>query len=327
MLTFVYTTCRKVPKFEWFLDSLYNQVVEEKFDASKIEIIVVDFELQYDESRRDAIKEIVKDRFKFKHVEPMPSPWQGKYRLPSRDCFSASLARNTGVCYATNDYIYFIDDLCVLQPGSFKHMIEYASQKIVVAFGYKKVWDLEVENGVIIHKREEPSGLDSRWNQGADFRRIGGSQLFGYSGSPLSVFLSVNGYDEICNSIAGEDYHYAMRVEKLSVPIYYSKKVVFYESENLADQGNVFLRRDPVMSEEMYKNSMVKYQIPARWVPSAKYDVSHLILDMLIRNKSWTEGNNYNLTDLRKHIQSGGKFSTSFDSDIKTLDGVYIRDL
>lgn len=323
MITFVYTSCRKEPKFEWFVDSLYNQVIEEKFDISKIEIIMVDFEVQYDESRLQTMKNVVKDRFKFTHVPSMPSPWQGKNRLTSKNCFSASLARNTGICYASFDYVFFIDDLCVLEPGSFKYMVEYAEKKIIVAFGYKKVWDLEVENGIIVGKRETPGGTDFRLNQGDAFRKIGGSQLYGYSGSPLSVLLSVNGYDEICNSIGGEDYHYGMRIEKLSIPIYYSKHVMFNESENLADQGNVFLRRDPLISKEEYDALMKKYNIQYRWDPNGRTDISHLVLDMLTRNKSWTEGNNYTLVDLRnKKI-----FETSFSNDIKTLDGVYLRDL
>jgi glycosyltransferase involved in cell wall biosynthesis len=323
MISFIYTTCRKNPKLEWFIDSLYNQAVEEKYDISNIEIVIVDFELQYDETRKDLVKKIINDRFKFVHVEPMPSPWQGKYRLTGRDCFSASLARNTGVCYVSNSYVFFIDDLSVLEPGSFKHMIEYANKNIVVAFAYKKVWDLEVESGIIAHKRETPGGTDSRWNQGEDFRRIGGSQLFGYSASPLSVLLSVNCYDEICNSIGGEDYHYGMRLEKLNIPIFYSKKVVFNESENLADQGNVFLRRDPLLENDHYSALLKKYDVTHRWVPNARTDISHFVLDLLTRNKSWTEGNTYTVTDLRRTKN----FNTSFDATIKTLDGVLLSDL
>ena len=323
MLSFVYTTCRKDPKFEWFIDSLYNQVTEQAFDTSKIEIVMVDFELQYDESRIEMMKEIVKDRFQFTHVAPMPSPWQGKYRLTSRDCFSASLARNTGICYVSNPYVFFIDDLCVLEPGSFKHMLHYAKQNIVIAFAYKKVWDLKVENGNIINKRETEAGIDSRWNQGDSFRQIGGSQLFGYSGSPLSVLLTVNGYDEICNSIGGEDYHYGMRIEKINIPIYYSKNVIFYESENLADQGNVFLRRDPLLETEHYSSLLHQYGASHRWIPNARTDISHFVLDLLKRNKSWTEGNNYNLTDLRRTKM----FLVEFDPKLKTLDGVFLKDL
>jgi hypothetical protein len=202
-------------------------------------------------------------------------------------------------------------------------MVEYAQQNIVVAFAYKKVWDLEVDNGNITNKRETQAGTDSRWNQGPEFRRIGGSQLFGYSGSPLSVLISVNGYDEICNSIGGEDYHYGMRIEKLNIPIFYSRNVIFYESEDLSDQGNVFLRRDPLLETDVYSNLLKKYGAAQRWVPNARTDISHFVLDLLTRNKSWTEGNNYNLVELRKTKQ----FTTTFDPDLKTLDGVYLRDL
>ena len=327
MITFVYTTCRKDPKFQWFVDSLYNEVTAESFDSSKLQIVLVDFELQYDESRKDTMKAIIDNRFEFIHVSSKPSPWQGKYRVTSKDCFSASLARNTGICYAKHSYVVFVDDLSVLSPGSFKNIVEYSKEQLIVAFSYKKVWDLEVEHGAIKYKREEPSGLDSRWNQGSDFRKIGGSQLFGYSASPLSVLLSVNGYDEICNSIGGEDYHYGMRIEKLSIPISYSKHVLFYESEDHADQGNVFLRRDPLMSTDEYTLLMKRYEIPQRWNQDATTDVSHLVLDMLIRNKSWTEGNDYHLTDVRNKIQRGGTFDTSFNPYLKTLDGVFLRDL
>lgn len=323
MLSFVYTTCRKNPKFEWFVDSLYDQVLQENYDISKIEIVMVDFELQYDESRRDTMKQIINNRFHFTHVQPMPSPWQGKHRLTSRDCFSASLARNTGICYVAGSYVFFIDDLSVLQPGSFKHMIEYANQNIIVAFAYKKVWELEVDHGNIIHKRETAGGIDSRWNQGDEFRRIGGSQLFGYSASPLSVLLSVNGYDEICNSIGGEDYHYGMRIEKLNIPIFYSRKVVFYESEDLADQGNVFMRRDPLLEPKEYSILLQKYGVGRRMVENGRTDISHFVLDLLTRNKSWTEGNHYTLTDLRRTKA----FLSTFDSNMKTLDGVYLREL
>ncbi len=44
MLTFIYSTCRKEPKFEWFVDSLHNQVVDCKLDANKIQIVMVDFD-------------------------------------------------------------------------------------------------------------------------------------------------------------------------------------------------------------------------------------------------------------------------------------------
>ena len=328
MISFVYTTCRKNPKLEWFVDSLYNQVIEEKFDCSKIEIVVVDFELQYDQTRIDFVKKVINDRFKFLHVAPMPSQWQGKYRITSRDCFSASLARNTGVCYVTHPYIFFIDDLSVLEPGSFKHMVDYVNKNIVVAFGYKKVWELQVENGNIINKRETPAGTDSRIYQGEKFRRIGGTQLYGYNGTPLECILRINGFDEKHNSVGYEDLDYGHRLEKCNIPIYYSSDVLFYESEELADQGNSFLRRDPLLTKEHYEELMKKFNVPKRLDPNARTDISHLFVDMLLmRDKSWTEGNDYTLIDLRKTVKEGGEINIPFDTNAKTLDGIYLREL
>jgi hypothetical protein len=151
--------------------------------------------------------------------------------------------------------------------------------------------------------------------------------VFGYSASPLSVILQVNGYDEICNTMGGEDYHYGMRLEKLGIPIYYNRNVVFYESEELADQCNVFLRRNPLLTKEKYHELMTKYNITKRWVPDARYDLVTLVLDMLTRNKPWAEGNAYILSELRTYIQNGGTFNNVFDRDTKSIEGLYYRDL
>lgn len=322
MISFIYITCRNEPKLEWFVDSLCNQK-----DDTPIQLVVVDYALQFDETRKELFSKIVRERLDFIHIPSKPNPVQGKYRLTSKNYFSAGSARNTGTCYAKYDYLVFVDDTSIMEEGSFNELVNCAKQKIIVSFGYKKLWEMVVENGKRLSSRSEQSGIDSRWNQGDQFRRIGGSQLFGYSASPLSVILQVNGYDEICNTMGGEDYHYGMRVEKLNIPIYYNRKVVFYESEDLADQGDVFTRRDPLLTKEHYEELMAKYNILSRWVPDAQYDLTHLILDMLLRNKSWTEGNTFTLSDLRNHIQSGGDFNNEFDPDMKTVEGLYYRDL
>jgi hypothetical protein len=51
------------------------------------------------------------------------------------------------------------------------------------------------------------------------------------------------------------------------------------------------------------------------------------VLDLLTRDKTWTEGNDYNLAELRKTIQNGDAFLNTFDQDIKTIEGVLLRDL
>ena len=323
MITFIYITCRKNPKLEWFVDSLCNQK-----DDTPIQLVIVDYDLQFDETRRELFSKIVRNRLDFVHVSSKPNPVQGKYRLTSINYFSAGSARNTGICYAKYDYLVFIDDTSIMKEGSFSEILKCANEKIIVSFGYKKVRAMVIEDGKFISGRFDEHGTDSRWNQGLEFRKISGSQLFGYSASPLSVILSVNGYDEICNTMGGEDYHYGVRVEKLNIPIYYNRNVTFYESEDFANQaGCLFLRRDPVFNKEKYEAMMVIYNVSKRWVEDGAYDLTHLILDMLLRDKSWTEGNNYNLAELRDKIQKGGEFESKFDPDMKSVEGLYLRDL
>jgi hypothetical protein len=72
---------------------------------------------------------------------------------------------------------------------------------------------------------------------------------------------------------------------------------------------------------------MKKYNVLNRWVPDGITNLSHFILDLLTRNKSWAEGNDYNLTDLRNKILAGGEFNKIFDPNIKSLEGLFLRDL
>jgi hypothetical protein len=194
-----------------------------------------------------------------------------------------------------------------------------------VGFSYRKVPELSVVNGNIKSVREVSHGIDTRNNLG-EFTQISGSSLFGYSASPLSVVLSVNGYDEIHNTIPGEDYNYGLRVERNGNKIYYSKHVLFYETEYIP--GEVcFWRRDPLLTADEYSELMKKFSIAKRWDPNGRTDVSHLLLDMLTRDKTWTEGNDYNLSELRSQILEGGSFQDVFDPDMRTIEGILLRDL
>ena len=329
MISFIYITCRKYPKLEWFIDALYNQASEIKFDINKIQIVIVDDVLQYDENncRKDMINKIINNRFDYIHIPPKPSNIQGKYKLTKINYHACSIPRNTGICYAKHNYIAFIDDLSTLEESSFKEIIKCATSNIVVGFGYKKVYNLSVINGKIITKTEHEGGIDSRLKIGKNYRKISGSQLYGYNAAPLSVILKVNGYDEFCNTMGGEDYHYGMRIDKLNIPIYFNGNVIFYESEEISNEENVFIRRDPLLTKEVYINLMTKFNISKRYDINGRYDLSHFVLDSLTRDKSWTEGNDYNLAELRNKIQNGGEFNNTFDPNAKTIEGLFIKDL
>jgi hypothetical protein len=205
-------------------------------------------------------------------------------------------------------------------------MVEYARRNIVVAFSYKKVLELEVTDGHVVSVNERQGGIDCRIQLFKDsFTQISGSSLYGYSASPLDVVLRVNGYDEIHNSMGGEDYNYGIRVERSGTPVYYSKDVLFYETEDIVDEVR-FHKRDPLLSKDDYHLLMDKYGITTRR-DEGRTDISHFLLDLLTRGKSWTEGNDYNLAELRTKILDGGSFQDVFDPEMKTIEGVFLRDL
>ena len=87
-------------------------------------------------------------------------------------------------------------------------------------------------------RRAGPSrpGIDSRWPIGGDahWSALAGSRLFGCSfGAPLALLLEVNGFDELCDPIGGEDYHLGIRLEWAGTPLYYSRRMLTMESEEL----------------------------------------------------------------------------------------------
>jgi hypothetical protein len=314
--------------FHWFVDSLFIQANECNFDTSKIQIVIVDFELQYDSTRIEMVKKIINNRFDYTHVESKPSPYQGKHRLTSCDFFAASNARNTGVCYAKNNYVVFVDDLCILTHMSFLTIIECANRNIVVGFAYKKVLDMEIDNGILInHGRvvEEDHRLSLEPRE--EFRIIEGQQVYGYNACPLEVILKVNGYDEISNMVGQEDCNFGSRISKAGYDIYYARNVLFYESENHVYIDNIFKKREIVLEEDHYKQIMNEYNIPERWYSGNSYHTVHIQHDLLKKDTYWTHGNDFNLRELRDKILEGGKFSCEFPEDAKSIDGIFLKDL
>lgn len=324
-ISFIYSTMRTDPKFEWFIDSLYNQANEINFDIKNIQIIIVDYELQYNDARINMFKNIINNRFEYIHVPPKPCSYQGLHKLTKQNYFCASIARNTGVVYTKFSYLAFIDDLSVMGNHSFKHIVNCAKQNIVCAFAYRKVYDLIVENGYIYNRRETEDGMDHREKQmfenQNDIKKISGYQLYGYAASPLEIILKVNGYDEICNSIGYEDFHYGVRCEKLC-PIYYCNKVLFFE---MYDTDCNFIRRNPILDACHYEKLLKKYNITRRVVPDGTTDLSNLILDLSTRDKYISVGNNYNLENIR--ITKDYSWNFLDDKTTTSIDGISLYDL
>lgn len=279
MISIIYSTNRLEPKLDWFVESLCAQTSPS--DRDNMELIFIDYD--YD-NHKDQLSALMEGKgFKgFIHSKPKPNIYQGEHRKTKGQYFSPANARNTGIILSSGDYLVFADDVSVLMPGWVKAVQEAAGQKMIVCGAYKKHYEMVVENGILISSVHNPIGVDSRWGKGGDYPvKIEGSQLFGCSfGISAEDILSVNGFDEICDSIGGEDYHLGIRLSNMRKKMFYDRRMLTIESEELHNQPYLMQREDRVLSPDAYMSRLHEFGIRRRYI-DGNWDSSHMVLDIL----------------------------------------------
>jgi hypothetical protein len=320
-ISIVVPTVRGDPAFEWFADGLARQLG----DDDAIEVIVVD--ALHDAARGQRFAACARGRFPVVHVAPKPTPYQGPWRKTSRDCFAAANARNTGLVYACAPYVVFADDCALPMPGWWRAVRRAAANGDVVTGAYQKRWDMRVANGVLERGRLEPAGLDSRWPLGDDARPVpvGGGELYGASfGAPRELLLSVNGLDELCDSIGGEDYQLGLRLAHTGATILYDRAMLTVESEELGRLGTPYRRYDREISEGDYMARLAAFGLDRRST-TGRCDASHMVLDVTLGTGSWaTHGNVCWLADL---TPDGFAATARRFPDTHWFDGCRLEDL
>jgi hypothetical protein len=293
-VSIVFVTHRTEPRFDWFADSLVRQAGDDDF-----EVVLVDG--RHDADRTDRFGAAVRDRFAWRHVPAKPTPYAGGHRRTTRDFFAAASARNTGIVHVRAQYVVFVDDLSVLMPGWWASVQAAARGGDVVAGAYQKRRAMVVDNGVLLSSQVDSGGIDSRWTLGDDARPvpIGGAQLFGCSfGAPRDLLVEVNGFDEICDTVGGEDWHLGTRLEWAGAPIIYDRRMLTVESEELHHVGTPPLRLDRTAPPIAYVRRLREFGVGRRHV-DGPWDTSHMILDILFGTGSvQTQGNYYLLGSL-----------------------------
>jgi glycosyltransferase involved in cell wall biosynthesis len=297
-VSIVFVTHRREPRFDWFADSLAAQLREH----DDVEVIFVDG--LHSQGRTTALEQVVQRRFAFRHVPPKPTPYNGPFRLTSRDYFAPSSARNTGIVYSRKSYVVFVDDVSVLMPGWLEEVREAARRGYVVGGAYWKQWDMVVEDGRLVASRAELGGRDSRWSLGRDRKlvKLGGGQLFGCScGFPRELLVAVNGYDELCDSFGGEDWELGLRLERVGAPIYYSRRMLTVESEELHRQNGAPVRLNKFLDELPYMQRLFGFGVPRRATDGRDFDVGHMLIDISVGTRAVRSiGNYYDLSVLNE---------------------------
>lgn len=327
MLTTVYITNRREPMIQWFLDSLDREC---DGDYSGLNVMVVDF--YADEPGR-------KERFKalahcpITHVTPKPTVWQGKHRLTKENYFAASNTRNTALCLAQDGYIAYADDLSVLVPGWLAQVRDAMNGGWIACGAFSKVKDLVVENGQIVSfagwpdepfpsiiplpiqimasaKQGYSKGFDSRWDAVNELEPFPCEGNFHYGCSlamPVEALLAVNGFDEDCDSMSGEDYICGLMLRQKGFELRYCKRMLTLESEDLHFLEPPFKR-------------IIKPK------PGWK-DSSHTILDW-VRNGGRNRAPNYSdMRNLRSRVLAGEPFPVAQIPQHDWRDGQPINEM
>ncbi len=290
----VYVTHREEPRLDWFVESLDAQL-----EGDELEVVVVDG--LFSPVRTDNVVAQVAGRFPVTHVPPKPSPYNGAYRRTREDLFAAANARNTGVIYTRRPYLVFVDDCSVLSPGWLAAVREHAREGRVVSGAYEKRKGMVVERGEIVSSEADDSGVDSRLGLADDegFVQIVGGQLYGASiGIPRALMLAINGLDELCDPMGGEDYQFGIRLEWAGAPVFYDSRMLTTEAHDLEHHGHTPRRVGRTLPPERYMAKLAEFGVFERST-DGEYDNSHMVLDILYGTReTHAFGNDYNLAAL-----------------------------
>lgn len=206
-LSLIYSTGRLDPHLDWTLDALAGQWM----DGDEVELILVDVfdrgispESTLCGAREQAILARSPQITRVIAVPPRPNIWQGKYRVTSRDWWATEVSRNTGIVLASHPQIAFLDDRC--RPGSqwVATVRQYATTRDAVAAGSYDKLEGPVDAPRVTHDHRLGLSPQGKVN-------CGGGWLYGCSFTlPLAWALEVNGFEEGCCGLGGEDYIFGM---------------------------------------------------------------------------------------------------------------------
>lgn len=307
-LTVCVTTSRKEPELDWIFNSLSLQ----KKPSDNIEMLVIDLNCE-EYSKRGVFN------------PPKPNIWQGKYRLTKENWWAVSNARNTALCLCNTDWILFLDDRCVLQPGFMNAIRAAMDGNYIMCGAYEKRDGMTVKNGIVKHGGiirygtyvengiiKQMDCTDSReWyckqrNILMPFK-CGGEWAFGCCLlMPLELALQVNGYPERCDSSSMEDVVFGLILQNNKFPIKYDLRAKIIEDRTPEFAGTQMRRES---REKHSYDTNDRNHTTLRWVKTAM-----------------KSDNDFDIRELRARIQAGGQFDIPNNPDAKDwFDGVLVR--
>lgn len=199
--TLVFMTGRREPYFEWLYGDLLTQMRAGDYcDLLVVDALLGDRPLMVPSSGGAANGDFL---IEGRHVAPKPNIWQGSSRVTRRDWWATANARNTAFCLARTDYVAFCDDRAHLGPHWLDEVRHGEATRDSVKAGAYEKREPGIRDGVTMDHRHK-SHPQGKWN-------CGGGWLYGGTFClPLEWALEVNGLEEGCDGLTGEDYIFGM---------------------------------------------------------------------------------------------------------------------
>jgi hypothetical protein len=211
-----YITGRDDPRLDWLVDGISDGA----HPNDEITLIVIDQLAAWDKAREirqlgfretSAIQRAI-------HAAPKPNPWSGPHRITSREWWSKSNSANTAIvlCPPDVDYIVFMDDRSKLGPHWFEAVRKgNRERKSVLAGAYERIETIDGQAKITHdHRRKHfpqgKTGCPGGWCYGCTIAL------------PMAWALEVNGFEEGCDSLTGEDYTFGLMLANRGYRIDYS---------------------------------------------------------------------------------------------------------
>lgn len=215
--TLTFMTGRQEPLLGWVLDDLRAQLQP----GDEVDLLVVDAlhgSRPLPELGEPELHLWLGDgrHVHARHVAPKPNIWQGRHRVTRRDWWATANARNTAIALAATNYLVFLDDRSHLGPEWLVQVRRgYAARDAVLAGAYEK------NEGKPGSTRDHRLGVHPSGK-----RNCGGGWLYGCTFClPLEWALRVNGLEEGCDSLTGEDYIFGLMLGNAGYRIDYEPRL------------------------------------------------------------------------------------------------------
>lgn len=322
-LSIIYITCRRQPMFQWFVETLLSQYEN---NIVTDQIIFIDSFIDYQEDRKEKLKQIIDGRFEYIHISPKPSIWRGKHRKTKTNFFDASATRNTGLIVSENEHIVFIDDLSALTNEWINFHRKAAEDKIILCGAYDKVSNIIVKNNKIeSYSRKDCDGR-ALHQPTQEKIKAGGGWVFGQNVSfPFEFLEKINGYDEFFARRGAEDCNLGVRLELAGYKdlIYYDKNCLIIEDELMHFTGENEV--DEYYPKRVWKSDIEKNNKVNALMSKLMNDIEYK--NLYIDKNFKTIDTNFNLIKERLLYSQNNSFKSVTDINYIDFDGEPIEEI